>query len=804
MRCFIRAAVGGVLCGLIGVLFSGVLAGGSASAQVVEPTVLHERDFAGSPALISRPHEVVILELEPALRGKPTPQNLARYSLDAGTHTFCLDASEPEGTGLAVEDASGRRVLEFPLKGRQRPRGRKVDAVGERCARIELPSGTYQLSLTHDGRVITGASRVAFVQAGPPSPGLVDNEGRPAPGWWALRPDPTLDPERRPGRLTLGPTEPATGTRPVIADFASKQIDDASLFDFQDVHRPLVKASTLPLDLVKGVSSPYFTLLADADPSRTQTFFRDTAPLQVTDLGGYRAQLGVVRPDGQTANVFLANTPASATTVTLNYDQPRPDPGPPVPVEVLFRFFPDGTQIGELKEGEIAVFQECNYRGKAAVFAGRIPNLSELSSAVVTLDKSAASVRLGNNTGVILHTGLVYTGTRQIVEVDTPCLDATPIKSNTTTSLEVRLLAPAILLSTRSCVGCRLVGADLSDYDLSGVNLSGSDLTRANLTGTGLRNATLTNATLDEAVGFASADHTQIDLSLTSLKRIDFSNALLYGAKLNRANLEGANLSGAFLTNNFEEGNPDRQVRQAASLTGAHLKNVNLAGAHLSQADFGNASFYGDNAAADTACDTSQGFLNGCASAAKATMTGTSFNGAYLYGVDFQGATVKSVNFQNAVLVGASFADAELSGDPNQGLTRFTAAYLQGARLGDTRSMDNVSFQDAFVDFGANELAILLDGTHTAFHGWKTHGKNVCINVFYLNPTTVPETNSTLTCPDGTSGVCGRAVGTNLHWKSDVLDLTQTTPRGSYLLDSTYIKAAANPVCAPSDDDLDW
>ena len=188
---------------------------------------------------------------------------------------------------------------------------------------------------------------------------------------------------------------------------------------------------------MKVGSSLYFTVVADADPSRAQTFFRDTAPLQVTDLGQYRVQLGVVRPDGQTASVFLANTSASATTVTLNYDQPRPDPAPPAPVEVLFRFFPDGTQIGELQEGEIALFQECNYRGKAAVFAGRIPNLAELSSAIVTLDKSAASVKLGNNTGVILHTGAVYSGTKQIVEVDTPCLDATPIKRNTTTSLEV-------------------------------------------------------------------------------------------------------------------------------------------------------------------------------------------------------------------------------------------------------------------------------------------------------------------------------------------------------------------------------
>ena len=294
----------------------------------------------------------------------------------------------------------------------------------------------------------------------------------------------------------------------------------------------------------------------------------------------------------------------------------------------------------------------------------------------------------------------------------------------------------------------------------------------------------------------------QVDLSLTSLKRVDFSNAELYGAKFNKANLEGANLSGAKLTNNL-----DREIREQASFAGAHLKNVTLANAQLDSVDFGDASFYGTVPAAVLACADSTPRV--CASAAHATMNATSFDGAYLSGVDFQGATIKSVNFQSAVLVGASFAGAELSNDPNRAQTRFTGAYLQGARLGDTAQMENVSFQDAFLDFkpDGNNLFILLKGTHTTFHGWKTPGEDVCLFVTYGHPTTVPETNSTLTCPNGTKagpGGCGPPVATNLRWRSGVLDLTQADPSGSYFLDSTYIKAAANPVCAPSDDDLDW
>jgi uncharacterized protein YjbI with pentapeptide repeats len=795
----LRGAIGVML--VVVALVGLALAVPSAWAQLVlEPVVLYERDFAQDQTLAARPHDVVVLELEAVRRG--VRESLARYRLDAGTHTFCLDAEDSDVTGLVVEDAAGRAVLELPLSSGQQGRHKLSRSPAPvRCAETSLPTGTYQLRLSHDGRRVGGASRVAFVQARPPSPALVDLQGKPAAGWWALRPDPALDPARREGRLTLGPL--AT-VRPVIADFTSKRIDDSSLFDVQDLHRPLVKASGgLPLDLAKLGSSRYWTLGAD-DPARTQTFFQDTTPLVVTDLGQYHAQLGVRRSDLRMASVFVSKTTASATTAMLNYDQPPPDPARPAPVEVLFRFFPDGTQIGELREGEIALFQECDYRGKAAVFAGRIPNLAELSSPVVTLTASAASVKLGNNTGVILHTGPVYTGGKQIVEVDTPCLDATPIKNNTTASLEVRLLAPTILLSTRSCKGCRLVGVDLRGYDLSGVDLEGADLTRANLTGISLGNVKLRDATLDEAIGFAGADHSLVDLSNTSLKRVDFSNALLYGAKLNGANLEGANLSGAFLKNN-----PDTKIRFAASLSGAHLKNVNLSHAQLNGVDFGNASFYGNNAAADMGCDTSKGFLNGCASAASATMNGTNFSGAYLYGVDFKNATIQGVQFTDAVLVGASFAGATVSADPSHGtLTRFTAAFLQGANL--TATMNQVSFVDAFVDFtsGGNNLTLLLDGTHTAFHGWKAPGQSVCLSVSYGHPTAVPETNSTLTCPDGGVGPCGPAAspqcgepGANPRWRSGVTDLTQANPPATYSVCATYTMAAQTPACPNTDDD---
>jgi len=784
------------------------LAGPPAWAQLAaEPAVFHERDFARNPALAARPHDVVVLELEAVRRGRAMRQSLARYRLDAGTHTFCLDAADSHITGLVVEDATGRRVLELHLPARQRrSRARAPAQVPDKCARTVLPSGVYQLRYTHDGRLITGASRVAFAQAGSPSPPLLDHHGKPVGGWWALRPDPSLDIERREGRVVLGSqSELAAGIRPVVADFASKQIDDASLFDVHDPSRPLVKASGgLPLDLAKLGSSPYLTLEAD-DPGRTQTFFHDTTHLIVTDLGQYRAQLGVQRADGQVASIFLGKT--SPAAVMLNYDQARPDPAPPASVDVLFRFFPDGTQIGDLQEGEIALFQECNYGGKAAVFAGRIPNLAELSSAVVTLAASAASVKLGNNTGVILHTGPVYTGTKQIVEVDTPCLDGTPIGRNTA-SLEVQLLAPTILLSTKSCVGCRLVGADLSGYDLSAVVLTGADLTRANLAGSTLliqnggivsASVKLAHATLDEVIGFKGTDLSLLDLSTTSLKGADLGGANLEGAKLNGANLEGANLSGASLTNH------PTSIPQAASLVGAHLKNVNLMGANLSGANLTNASFYGSLPLDRGTCPIVGGFTQNCASAQRATMNNTQFAGAYLYGVDFTHAKIQGVQFGNAVLIGANFDQAELSADTNIGTNSgFSSAFLQGTNLG-TATLVGTSLQGAFVDFtdGGNDMYLQLDGTHTVFPGWKTQGQQVCVFVFYGTATTVPTTGTTLTCPDGFTAApngCGPMERANLRWKSPV-DIAQANPPASYVNPATYT-LAAGPICEPPS--ADW
>jgi uncharacterized protein YjbI with pentapeptide repeats len=337
-------------------------------------------------------------------------------------------------------------------------------------------------------------------------------------------------------------------------------------------------------------------------------------------------------------------------------------------------------------------------------------------------------------------------------------------------------------------------GMDLSGADLQGVVLSGADLTGANL---------------DEATGLAGADLSGAVLSRASLRHVDLSYALLSGTQLNGANLEGANLSGATLTSD-----PDNGIDQAADLAGAYLKNANLSGADLSGANLTNASFYGSIPAGGGTCDTSQGFTQGCASAAGAILDNTHFHGAFLFGVDFTGASIEGAQFVNAALIGANFDGATLLVSSGNGSSPgFLGALLQGAQLG-SATLAGISLQHAFLDFrrSGNRMLLRLPGTHTLFPGWKTPGQAVCVLVSYDDPTTVPEDNPTLVCPDGSladgnsptgCGPAGPGAGLsarNSHWKSPVL-VDHTTPPGSYFKRATFTGRARTPICGPADPD---
>lgn len=331
--------------------------------------------------------------------------------------------------------------------------------------------------------------------------------------------------------------------------------------------------------------------------------------------------------------------------------------------------------------------------------------------------------------------------------------------------------------------------------DFTGANLSSVDLTGANLDGTKFIGATLNGATLDDA----------------SLQGADFSYAFLMGAHLNRANLTNASFYEALLSNDNQGG-----VVNAATIQHAHLKNVNLSSAHISGVDFSYSNFYGDTLPGGTCktkpslsqCNQSgsnnyAGFACSCASAHSATMTGTKFGLTYLARVDFTSAKGEGVDFHQAVLTGANFSGAEIKTDSSTGArSNFARAFLQGANLSGAQLQDTPNLTDAFVDFrvGGNIIYILLDGVnHNQFACQDCSpptGTNVCLIVNYGSPTAVPS-DIPLTCPNGETGACGPTLadGSNPKWKSrlNIEDPPSGVPPASYALDSTYVKASADP-----------
>lgn len=121
------------------------------------------------------------------------------------------------------------------------------------------------------------------------------------------------------------------------------------------------------------------------------------------------------------------------------------------------------------------------------------------------------------------------------------------------------------LISTKRCVNCNLVNANLS-----GARLNNADLTYADLSSANLRGADLSYANLERA----------------RLRYANLNFASLYNANLEYVNLENADLSYANLS---------RAVLRQANLQRANLRNVNLYYANLAHANLRHANLFRAN-----------------------------------------------------------------------------------------------------------------------------------------------------------------------------------------------------------------
>lgn len=861
-------------------IFGGILASFLAAQIENSPSVLHSKEFISNPSLLAHSRQTVLVDNDPNAFEEP----VIRYELEEGAHDFCVDGARTDLTGLVLKDMFGDRVFKLPSY--------------KRCDRVELPGGIYELHFVHSGKHRRGPKRSIRLQIDPPNPPLVDSNDDPVDGWWAVQNDPAEDTRHRLGRLRAQtPFKDLFSNSflyaPFVVDYTSRQIDEFSLFQ---MHRDF-----LPGPVILGVPSAgemtAWTLNDVMGHPDVQGLYvvNDRAGciqsicnnpfLYIRDLGNQRFQ--ILQQDARPYYQIDQNSDSSQ----LGWNSPTPT-GPQV-FELLFRFFPDGSQAGTLRPGEAALFQACGYKGKAAIFAPGDFALSAYDTGTITIDNSAKSVRLGNNTAM---EWVSASSQLAAIVADTACLPAgSPAPSGN--DFEVLPLDTLLADSSRAaaldkkCINCKLRGINLANLDLDGWDFSGADLSGATLThvklrntrldgavlngtkfscidvsgadqnhpadltsmdftkfqwvandecksnfsytllsiaklppaswkylnlsyatfvdakgqqlssqahpldlsGTTLTGVSLQGAILDYATGLAGADLTQAVLSGASLRHVDLSKAVLDGAQLNNANLDNANLSEAHFIKPFPNG-------AAANLQGAFLRNVNLSKGKLSGAKFTNASFYGSSAVGSGLCipDRNTGFTNGCATASQATMDLTNFNGAYLFGVDFTGATAQGVDFGNSFLTGANFASATLSADQSGSDTGFSGAFLQGTNLTGVILQNGISLEDAFVDFAVagNVISLKLSGHHTTFPGyWNTPGQPVCTQMVYTQPTTVPQTDRNVTCPNESQYLtgCGAANpdGSNLRWKS----LVDISSFASYQSNSTYTPASSQQIC---------
>jgi uncharacterized protein YjbI with pentapeptide repeats len=633
---------------------------------------LTEAEFTQTPTLAARQNQVVVFDLEPTGAGRATAEDVSRYELETGGYRFCIEDGDPYLEHLSVETADGRRLVD-------------LDASAG-CRDVQLEAGTYGLRLRHVWSDVGGTHRLAFLHR---IDARVGDAGTPRLGWWALAPD---DPtgRGRAGRLHARPPPQHYGDggiyasfEPIIADFSSQHIDDDGLFDFsklgggglRDPQLPTIRGGPFPpsaLDLTIFITDQSSSTFIASNVGLKWIF----TPLHIVDVGNGKVQLQAYRDYfGGYYAMFIGDSDGGV------YWDNKPPQLPFMNSRVLFRiFFPGDSNYAQAAPGvgEVALYQECNYGGPVTIFALDTPDLSALSSASVTLDRTTASVKLGGGAAAVLYPAVGYGGSSLTLGADTPCLDGTSIGRNTR-SLQIQPVLP-IFLATSSCVGCNLSG-----LDLTGITVSGADLSGANLSGTTLNRTSFHAAHSLVGTDFTSASVTCSDLSGTDGGVVDLTQTNLWTATF------APDVSSC--RSNFSNTRVDD-----AHLPPAALGLLNLTNATIGLTD------------PLPGWDLRGAVWSGATVVGTVSLEGAHFDGALLEGTSLQGADLKGAIFHGATLTGANLTGAQLDGSQMQD------AGFQGATLIDATGLNTAvvartDFSGA--RFGGSDLvgALLEDST---------------------------------------------------------------------------------------------
>src|SRR5256885_14435320 len=115
--------------GILGGMFAPFLA-----AQIEQSrSILHAQEFINNPSLLAHARQTVLIDSDSNHSG----QFVIRYELEEGAHDFCLSRTGDDFTDVVLKNMFGATVSQMPSY--------------ERCTRVELPGGIYELHFVHSG-----------------------------------------------------------------------------------------------------------------------------------------------------------------------------------------------------------------------------------------------------------------------------------------------------------------------------------------------------------------------------------------------------------------------------------------------------------------------------------------------------------------------------------------------------------------------------------------------------------------------------------------------------------------------------
>ena len=681
----------------------------------VEREWYYEHEFALTPGLRAEPRHAILLKLEHGDSKDKTVVNSIPYRVpEDRTFDLCVPKDDPYIRSMTLMSEDGRNVVV------QVPRGAP-------CKTRTISAGVYRLQIEHDGKSVPAEGGIAFVHV-PRTKRLAAQTGATLQAGATLQSSATLPvvdstpcqglsadtAQSRPrhafrtadGRwLYSGSDVPGTAQvnpPPALHTAATVDLGTAGwttcrnfngYYEFA-IHKPSGDFNVGYLEttnrIVNGVN---------VAPLDITTLTTSSSSFELVDLGNFQLTMDFYQ-SGTRWPVFVGTDNLLHWSNVVN-GSPQPA-GQATPLTNAITYYPPGTPVPDLLEGEAALTTGCNYdtTNGTWVIRGNMPDLGAVSYSNpftgqhLTLPRYGGlghpgdSVRLGPRTVFQMFSGTFYAAAITYIGESQSCVWF----QDQTLSFKV-VPAEQWIASTNECGTCNLSGIDLSGLDLSQSYFNYSTFNGANLTNT------LFRYSLAEAVDFSGSN--------TRLAGTDFTNALIASSRFRNTDVSTANMrsdqpfavgldfyaatlsvntmhpsdwrySNDFNSATFKDSNGATvsSIASPLNLTNANMHYVHMAGITLTGANVSGADFTGADL---SLVGLESVFASTPAIFNQARMTKASLKNANLQNSFFRCASMSPTNLGGADLSGAWLEeDASVSAC---GPTSLASSYMQNTRL---------------------------------------------------------------------------------------------------------------------------